>query len=141
MAATNEKLSAFILEHYAIHGVDIQSTGDDSMVVNLPPAFRELTDFCCSLYEEFGCLVELEYDNDAVRAIIWNKQDKAVVPPESTPAAVSLPPAQRGASSCFFTSAMIVGLLACVVYYLYVMRAQSFRQDAASLLLWMVNYI
>lgn len=141
MAARNEQLSAFILEHYAVHGVDIQSMGDDSMVVNLPPAFRELTDFCCSLYEEFGCLVELEYDNDAVRAIIWHKQDKTVVPPsESTPAA-PLPPVHHRTSNCFFTSAMVVGLLACAVYYLYVMRAQSFRQDVASLLLWMVNYI
>jgi hypothetical protein len=144
---TNEKLCEFILQHYAQQGLDVQSLGDDSIVVNLPPAFRDLTDFCCTLFEEFGCLVELEYDNDAVRAIVWNnsKINGATSAPAPTPATnthtVEQAPVRSGGHGCFWTTSIFVALLACAFYYLYVMRAQSFRQDMASFLLWLINYI
>jgi hypothetical protein len=69
--ASPKHIAEYIIESYTKDGAEIHSTGDEAIIVNLPPSFKDVTEFCAALYEEFGSIVDLEYDNKSLRAKVW----------------------------------------------------------------------
>lgn len=69
--ATIKEIGDYIISVYSRYGVELHSIGDDSLVVNLPPKFRDISEFCITLNEEFGCIVDIEYDTTTLKAVVW----------------------------------------------------------------------
>jgi len=69
--ALSKEIAEYIIDVYTNRGVEINSIGDTSIVVNLPPSFTDLTEFCLALYEEFESVVDISYDNLSLQAKIW----------------------------------------------------------------------
>ena len=129
MSVEQSDVAEFIIDHFSGQGLEIQSTGDDNIVVNLPPTFRDITTFCESLFKEFGSVVDMEYDNESLKAIVW-KDESNVIREKS--------PKKRGnCLSCFLFVALVFILIA----YIIKTRLHFLRDDIVSILLTFVDYI
>lgn len=75
----SKEIAEYVIDVYTNRGVEINSIGDTSIVVNLPPAFTDLTEFCLALYEEFGSIVDISYDNLSLQAKIWTTSSNKTI--------------------------------------------------------------
>lgn len=110
--ATSKDVAQYVIEAYTKYGVEIQSTGDESIILNLPPMFRDITELCEALHEEFGCIVDLEYDNSNLRAKVWTTHMNSVA--ETQPTAIT-PSQDSSVLISFVKIAIFVCLLAIVL--------------------------
>lgn len=87
--ASPKDIAEYVIESYTKDGAEIHSTGDEAIIVNLPPSFKDMTEFCSALYEEFGSIVDLDYDNNSLRAKVWIAHLKSGTTEPSTSQKVS----------------------------------------------------
>ena len=87
--ASPKDIAEYVIESYTKDGAEIHSTGDEAIIVNLPPSFKGMTEFCSALYEEFGSIVDLDYDNNSLRAKVWIAHLKSGITEPSTSQTVS----------------------------------------------------
>jgi len=107
MASSND-IAEYIIDAYTKYGIEIHSTGDEAIILNLPPFFRDVTELCAALNEEFGCIVDLEYDNTNLRAKVWTTHIS------SMPEAKVTPKAPVATPSCNILSGIQLILMICV---------------------------
>lgn len=129
MSIEPSDVAEFIIDHFSGQGLEIQSTGDDNIVVNLPPTFRDVTTFCESLYKEFGSVVDMEYDNENLKAIVW-KDESNVIREKST----------KRNGNCLSCS-LFFALLFLLIAYIIKTRLTVLREDIVSILLTAADYI
>ena len=84
MSSSND-IAEYIIDAYTYYGIDFHSTGDEAIILNLPPFFRDVTELCAALNEEFGCIVDLEYDNTNLRAKVWTTHISSMPEAKVTP--------------------------------------------------------
>jgi hypothetical protein len=133
--ATSNDVAEYIIEVYTKYGVEIQSIGDDSIIINLPAAFSDMTEFCTALYEEFGSIVDIEYDNSSMKAVVsvtHLQRTKEIHPTLQQPSRLKQPPSQ-----CKYICVLLIPIMCAVVYIQYVILNQdtSFRDNIATMLM------
>lgn len=67
---TTKALTDHISQYWSAYGVEVNSAGESSCTVTLPPRFPDIGDFIDDIWNEFSGTVDLEYDNKSVRCNI-----------------------------------------------------------------------
>jgi len=66
-----EEMVKCIEQNYARKGVEVDSSSDEELVVNIPASFVHLSKFCGQLETEFNATTRMEYSNNRVQLIVY----------------------------------------------------------------------
>jgi len=130
--ATSNDVAEYIIEVYTKYGVEIQSIGDDAIIINLPATFSDMTEFCTALYEEFGSIVDIEYDNSSMKAVVsvtHLQRTKEINP--------TLKQSSTGTSSCKYMCVFLIPIVCAVLSIQYIILSHDnyIRDSVAAMLM------
>lgn len=56
-----DDVAVYVQDHWSQHGIEIQSRGDRTLTLSLPPDLAELSTLCIELSETFGASTDLKH--------------------------------------------------------------------------------
>jgi hypothetical protein len=66
-----EEMVKCIEQNYAREGVEIDSTSDEELIVNVPASFVNLSKFCNRMDTEFEATTRLDYANNRAQLVVY----------------------------------------------------------------------